>query len=104
MNRKPFYKEQAEKFRDYLKKFPDRDLLSLFEGWIDSKDICDEDREGIFKELIPLLPKNQQILVPKLNIHLKHDPILLRDLIRFILLAIELGEKEERNNKELDNQ
>jgi hypothetical protein len=31
MDKKPFYKEQAEKFRDYLKKLPDRDLLSLFE-------------------------------------------------------------------------
>jgi len=35
----------------------------------------------------------------KLNIHLKHDPILLRDVIRFINLAIELGEEEERKEK-----
>jgi hypothetical protein len=36
----------------------------------------------------------------KLNIHLKHDPILLRDITRFINLAIKLGEEEEMKEKQ----
>ena len=40
----------------------------------------------------------------KLNIHLRHDPILLRDITRFILLAIKLGEEEERKEEFQKNQ
>lgn len=45
---------------------------------------------------MPRKTREQEFNV-KLNIHLKHDPILLRDVIRFINLAINLGEEEERN-------
>jgi len=100
MNMKPFYKEQAEKFRDYANKSPDRGLLSLFDEWAESKDFSDEDRQGIFAQVIILLPKNKHILVPKLNIHLRHDPVALRDIIKIILLAIELGEKEDNKGPE----
>lgn len=44
---------------------------------------------------MPRKAREQEFSV-ELNIHLKHDPILLRDITRFILLAIELGEEEER--------
>lgn len=40
----------------------------------------------------------------KLNIHLKNDPILLRDVIRIINLAIELGEEEEGKEELQKNQ
>jgi hypothetical protein len=40
----------------------------------------------------------------KLNIHLKHDLILLRDIIRFIHLAIKLGGEEERKEDLRKNQ
>ena len=104
MEKKSFYREQAEKFLDFAKKSPDRDLLSLFDEWSESKDFSDEDRQRTFAQVIILLPKNKQILIPKLNIHLRRDPIALRDIIKFILLAIELGEKEDREGKnELDN-
>ncbi len=45
---------------------------------------------------MPRKTREQEFNV-KLNIHLKHDAILLRDVIRFINLAINLGEEEERN-------
>lgn len=78
--------------------------MSLFDEWCESKDFSDEDRQAIFAQVIILLPKNKQILIPKLNVHLKHDPILLRDIIKIILLAIELGGKEEKEGEnELDN-
>jgi hypothetical protein len=44
---------------------------------------------------MPRKAREQEFNV-KLNIHLKHDPILARDITRFILLAIKLGEEEER--------
>lgn len=49
MDKKNFYREQAEKFRDYATKYPDRDLLSIFEEWAESKDFSEEDRKEIWK-------------------------------------------------------
>jgi len=49
MNKKPFYREQAEKFRDYAGKYPERELLSLFEEWAESKDIEGKDKHYIWK-------------------------------------------------------
>ena len=93
MASKAFIREQAEKFRDYESKFPDRDLLSLFDEWADSKDFSDKDREEILKEIIALLPTRKQILKPKLNIHMSDNPALLKDIVNVILFAIELSEK-----------
>lgn len=52
MDRKPFYKEQADKFRDFRDKNPQRDLLSLFDEWAESKDFTDEDRQNIFARFL----------------------------------------------------
>jgi len=49
MDKESFYREQAEKFRDYASKFPDRNLLSVFEEWAESKDFSDEDRQAIWE-------------------------------------------------------
>jgi hypothetical protein len=49
MNRKPFYKEQAEQFKGYFSKYPGRDLLSLFMEWCESKDIEGKDKHYIWK-------------------------------------------------------
>ena len=49
MDKESFYGEQAEKFRDYANKFPDRNLLSVFEEWAESKDFSDEDRQAIWE-------------------------------------------------------
>lgn len=103
MDKKSFYIEQAEKFRDYSSKFPGRDLLSLFEEWAESKDFSDEDKEFIFKEFVGLFPKKNQILIPRLKIHLKDDPIALRDIINLIIHAIELAEKKDNDKNNLDN-
>lgn len=95
MDKRHFYREQAEQFRDYAGKFPDRDLLSLFGEWAKSKDFSDEDKEFIFKKFIELFPKRNKILIPRLKIHLKDDPIALRDIVNLIIHAIELAEKKE---------
>jgi len=49
MDKESFYREQTEKFRDYASKFPDRNLLSVFEEWAESKDFSDEDRQAIWE-------------------------------------------------------
>jgi len=49
MNKKEFYKIQAEAFKDYFNKFSDRDLLSVFNEWAESKDIHGVDKERIWK-------------------------------------------------------
>jgi len=52
MKKKEFYKIQAEAFRDYAKRIPDRDLLALFDEWAESKDICDVDKDGIWEIVV----------------------------------------------------
>lgn len=49
MDKKSFYREQAEKFREFSNKFPNRELLSLFEEWSESKDFSDEDKKEIWE-------------------------------------------------------
>jgi hypothetical protein len=95
MASKAFIREQAEKFRDYESKFPDRDLLSLFDEWADSKYFSDKDREEILKEVIAILPTRKQILRPNLKVHTSDNPALLKDIVKVVLYAIELSEKNE---------
>lgn len=49
MDKKSFYREQSGKFRDYANKFPDRELLSVFNEWAEGKDFSDEDKSEIWK-------------------------------------------------------
>ena len=98
MDKKLFHNEQANKFLDYMAKFHDRDVLSLFEEWAESKDFSEEDTGAILKEVISLIPK-KKILLPRVRIHLKNDPVLLKDIIRFILKAIELADKNNVDEK-----
>lgn len=56
MDKRNFYREQAEKFIDYVAKFHDGDALSLFNEWAFSKDFSGEDRLEIWK-IIRTLPE-----------------------------------------------
>ena len=49
MKRKEFYKIQADSFRDYSSKYSNREVLSVFNEWAESKDICCKDRQEIWK-------------------------------------------------------
>ncbi|MFH0831976.1 MAG: hypothetical protein V1886_03895 [archaeon] len=62
MDRKPFYREQAEKFRDFADKNPGRDLLSLFDEWAESKDIQGVDKHEIWRRARRLKPNKEIIL------------------------------------------
>ena len=48
-DKREFFKEQAEKFRDFADKNPQRDRLSVFNEWCESKDIYGVDKHYIWK-------------------------------------------------------
>ena len=91
MQRREFYKIQAESFRDYANKYPKGDLLSVFEEWSESKDIYGVDKEKIWK--IARKPNKKNIFVIKedseefmrlstvLEIVLQADMIYLNELL-----------------------
>lgn len=56
MDKNVYYKQQAEAFRDYANKFPDGDILSLFNEWAFSKDFSGEERLEIWK-IVRTLPE-----------------------------------------------
>ena len=99
-DKREFYKEQAEKFRAYLSKSPGRDLVSLFDEWVESKDFSDEDRQAIFAKFLSQFAKNEGFLIPKLKIHLKDDPVALHHLLRIIVLALRLAETDDKDEIE----
>jgi len=56
MNKKPFYREQARQFKGCFEKFPNGDLLSLFDEWAESKDIYGRDKHEIWRIARKLKP------------------------------------------------
>lgn len=99
MDKKEFYKEQTEKFRDFSRKFPDRDLFSFFNEWAESKDFSDEDKKGIFQEFVSLV-KGRGILIPRAKAKFRNDPVAVRDIVRVILLALELADTKDSTEAE----
>ena len=96
MDKKSFYKERAGKFRDYAEKNPDRDLVSLFDEWVEPKAFSDEDRQAIFAKFLSQLAKNKGFLIPRVKIQLKDDPVALHHLLKIIVLALRLAETEDK--------
>jgi hypothetical protein len=102
MDKRPFYKEQADKFRDYARKSQDRELLSLFNEWCDSKDIYGRDKHEIWKiarKIRPLKPlvikENSEELV---RIDAVLDILLQADL-KYLNELIEKRKKEKENEE-----
>ncbi len=48
-DKKEFYKEQAEKFGIFADKNPQRERLSVFNEWCESKDFSEEDKREILE-------------------------------------------------------
>ena len=63
MKKKTFFKIQAESFRDFANKFPDRNFLSVFDEWAESKDIYGVDKQEIWNVARTLKPKKSKIIV-----------------------------------------
>ena len=100
MDKSEFYTEQALKFRDYTEKNPDRDLVSLFDEWVEPKAFSDEDRQAIFAKFLSQLAKKEGFLIPRVKIHLKDDPVALHHLLRIIVLALRLSETDDKEEIE----
>lgn len=98
MDKKQFYKEQADKFRDYSSKFPDRDLLSIFEEWAESKDIYGKDKHEIWRIVRKMQPFKTMTIGETseefVRISAVLDIILQNDLAR-LNKFIERKEKEK---------
>lgn len=62
MNKKTFYKIQAEAFRDFASKFPDKNSLSIFDEWAESKDIYGIDKQEIWRVARTLKPKKLRVI------------------------------------------
>jgi len=62
VKKEEFYKIQAESFRSYADKFPDRELLSFFNEWAESKNIYGIDKQEIWKITRTLKPKKCKVI------------------------------------------
>jgi len=102
MDKKPFYREQAEKFRDFADKNPDRDLLSVFNEWCNSKDIYGRDKHEIWKiarkirPLKPLVIKENSEEFVRINAVLD---ILLQADLKYLNELIEKRKKEKEKEE-----
>lgn len=43
------YEVQAEAFSDYANKYPDEELVTLFDRWSESKDMYGSDKVGVWR-------------------------------------------------------
>lgn len=101
MDKKPFYREQAEKFRDYADKNPDRDLFSLFNEWAESKDIYGRDKHEIWR----IARKMQPVRV--ITIQENSEEFVRLSAVLEILLQNDLARLNkiiERRNKQQDKE
>ena len=106
MDKKNFYREQAEQFRDYASKLPDRDLLSLFDEWAESKDIYGEDKHEIWRiarKFTPMkiitLGENTEDFV---RISAVLDILLQNDLARMNKMIERQKKRLEKEKNKLD--
>jgi len=63
MNKRKYYKIQAEAFMDYASKFSNKhDLLSLYNEWVVSKNLFGIDRHKIWLKVREMRPKKKIIV------------------------------------------
>ena len=62
MDSNEFIRIQAESFIDYARKNSERDFVSLFQEWADSKDIFDLDREMIWRSVRNTGPRKERVI------------------------------------------
>lgn len=103
MDKKSFYKEQAEKFRDFADKNPNSELLPLFEEWCNSKDIYGRDRHEIWRiarkirgPMKPFVIKENSEEFVRINAVLD---ILLQADLKYLNELIEKRKKEKEKEE-----
>lgn len=98
MNKKALYKEQFREFAGYYKKFPEGDLLSIFEEWAVGKDIHGVDKHEIWRRARRLKP-NKEITINEnsegfISISMVLDILLQNDLAYLNKKMDKLKDKE----------
>ena len=96
MDKNNYYREQAEKFIEYMAKFHEGDILSLFNEWAFSKEFSCEDRIGIWK-IVRTLPKAKRKKTTKTS----SDAARLSAVLE-ILFQNDLARLEKLINKDKD--
>ena len=102
MKKKDFYKIQAEAFKDYFNKFSDRELLSVYEEWSESKDIYGVQKEKIWKIARKPNKKNTRIIKEDSEEFMRLSAVLEIVLQADMIHLNKLLEKREKK-KSLDN-
>ena len=105
MNKKEFYKIQAEAFKSYASKFAIEnrgDLLSVFDEWSESKDIYGVDKEKIWKIARKPNKKNTFIIKENSEEFMRLSAVLEIVLQADMMYLNELLEKKSRKRKSLD--
>lgn len=98
MDKNNYYREQAEKFIEYMAKFHEGDILSLFNEWVFSKEFSCEDRIGIWK-MVRTLPKAKQ----KKSVKTSGDAARLSAVLE-ILFQNDLARLEKLINEDKENE
>lgn len=101
MDKRSFYQQQSEAFRDFASKSPEKDLLSLFNRWAFSKDFSEDDRHAIWKLVVKAKP------LRKRNIRKGSEQMMRLSEVLEILLKADLQylskliekEKKKREKK-----
>ncbi|MDP8215994.1 MAG: hypothetical protein P9L98_01565 [Candidatus Kaelpia imicola] len=102
MKKKEFYKIQAKAFKDYFNKFSDRDLLSVFDEWAESKDIYGIDKEKIWRIARKPNKKNTFIIKENSEEFLRLSTVLEIVLQADMMYLNELLERKVKGKKQLD--
>lgn len=93
-----FYKEQAEKFIEYMAKFHEGDILSLFNEWAFSKEFSCEDKIEIWKT-VRTLPEVKR----KKSVKTSSDAARLSAVLE-ILFQNDFARLEKLLNKDKDKE
>jgi len=103
MDKRPFYREQAEKFLDYASKSPNRELLSLFNEWCASKDIYGRDKHEIWKIARKIKEPMKPIVIKENSEELSRIDavldILLQADLKYLNELIEKRKKEQEKEE-----
>lgn len=97
MDKRQFYREQAEQFRDYESKFPDGNLLSLFNEWAESKDINGKDKHEIWRIARKTRPSQPVVISENSDEFVRIDSVLKILLDADLKRLDKLLEKREKH-------
>jgi len=102
INKRAFYKEKVALFKDYASRYPEKDLLELYNEWIAENDIYGIERHKIWKRARKLR-KLEPIIIKEgseewIRLQAVLDILLEADLARLNKL---IEKRKQKASKEL---